>query len=73
VYDWVRSVSVIVRQFVGPIFGQYGVRGVLTLIGAALLLMIVVVGWRGVDPERKAEESVPVMTAPDRTTQNARQ
>jgi ribulose 1,5-bisphosphate carboxylase large subunit-like protein len=59
VHDWVRSVSVIVRQFVGPIFGQYGVRGVLTLIGAALLFMIVVVGWLGVDPERKAEGVFP--------------
>jgi hypothetical protein len=29
----------IVRQFVGPIFGQNGVGGVLTLMGAALLLM----------------------------------
>jgi putative MFS transporter len=67
-----RSASIIVPLFVGPIFAQYGVSGVLMLMGAALLLMIVVVGWLGVEPERKAEAHVPVMPGLDSTTPNAR-
>jgi putative MFS transporter len=62
-----RSASIVVPLFVGPIFARYGVSGVLVLMGAALLLMIIVVGWLGVEPERKVER-VLVMPGLDSTT-----
>jgi hypothetical protein len=47
-----------VREDALGVFAQYGVSGVLVLMGAALLLMIVVVGWLGVEPERKIEARI---------------
>jgi putative MFS transporter len=47
-----RSASIIVPLFVGPVFIHYGVAGVLTMMGAGLLIMIIVVASLGVEPER---------------------
>jgi putative MFS transporter len=55
-----RTASIIVPLFVGPIFSQYGVGGVLTVMGAALLVMITVVGFLGEEPERKPAEEATV-------------
>jgi MFS transporter, putative metabolite:H+ symporter len=51
-----RTASIIVPLFVGPILAQHGVSGVLALMSATLLLMMVVVGWLGVEPDRKVEK-----------------
>ncbi|QCI64549.1 MFS transporter [Phreatobacter stygius] len=53
-----RSASIIVPLVVGPLFLAYGVTGVLTLMGAALAIMIVVVATLGIEPERKGLEAV---------------
>lgn len=54
-----RSASIIVPLFVAPIFGSYGVGGVLTMMVAALLAMMIVVVSLGEEPERKpAEEAI---------------
>lgn len=55
-----RSASIVVPLFVGPIFTQYGVGGVLAMMGVALLIMILVVASLGVEPERKRLEDVTV-------------
>ncbi|MGL4288741.1 MAG: MFS transporter, partial [Phreatobacter sp.] len=53
-----RSASIVVPLIVGPLFLSYGVTGVLTMMGAALAIMIVVVATLGIEPERKALEAV---------------
>lgn len=55
-----RSASIVVPLFVGPVFTQYGVGGVLAMMGAALLIMILVVASLGVEPERKRLEDATV-------------
>lgn len=56
-----RSASIVVPLFIGPLFTQYGVGGVLTLMASALMIMILVVGTLGIEPPRKgAEEGVRV-------------
>ena len=56
-----RSASIIVPLFIGPLFSQYGVGGVLALMASALMIMILVVGTLGIEPQRKgAEEGVGV-------------
>lgn len=53
-----RSASIIVPLLVGPIFSQYGVSGVLTMMGAALIVMILVVATLGVEPARVRDRKV---------------
>jgi putative MFS transporter len=55
-----RSASIIVPLFVGPVFAHYGVSGVLSIMGVALLIMIGVVASLGVEPGRKGIEEVSV-------------
>jgi putative MFS transporter len=55
-----RSASIIVPLFVGPVFAHYGVSGVLSIMGVALLIMIGVVTSLGVEPGRKGIEEVSV-------------
>ncbi|OPY97021.1 MFS transporter [Bradyrhizobium sacchari] len=57
-----RSASIIVPLFVAPIFGSYGVGGVLAMMGAALLAMIIVVASLGEEPEREPAEEAIVAT-----------
>ena len=45
-----RSASIIVPLLVGPIFHDYGVGGVLLLMGASLSVMILVIATLGVEP-----------------------
>ena len=52
-----RSASIIVPLFVGPVFTQYGVAGVLSIMGAGLLIMVIVVASLGGDPDRKASKT----------------
>jgi len=52
-----RSASIVVPLFIGPIFARYGVGGVLGLMAAALIVMIIVVAWLGVEPQRKGAEA----------------
>ena len=51
---------IIVPLFVGPVFAHYGVSGVLSIMGVALLIMIGVVASLGVEPGRKGIEEVSV-------------
>jgi MFS transporter, putative metabolite:H+ symporter len=54
-----RSASIIVPLFVGPLFSQYGVAGVLVVMGAALFALIIVVGSLGIETQQsKHEEQV---------------
>jgi MFS transporter, putative metabolite:H+ symporter len=53
-----RSASIIVPLFVGPVFTHAGVAGVLTIMGLALLVMIVVVASLGIEPGRRGVEAV---------------
>lgn len=53
-----RSASIIVPLFIGPIFNQYGVAGVLVVMGVALITMIVVVAALGIEPERTGAEAI---------------
>jgi MFS transporter, putative metabolite:H+ symporter len=55
-----RSASIIVPLFVGPVFAHYGVSGVLSIMGVALLIMIGVVASLGIEPGRKGIEEVSV-------------
>jgi putative MFS transporter len=55
-----RSASIIVPLYVGPVFVQYGVGGVLTMMSAALLVMIIVVASLGVEPDRTPIEEATV-------------
>ncbi len=55
-----RSASIVVPLFVGPVFAHYGVSGVLSIMGAALLIMIGVVASLGIEPGRKGIEEVSV-------------
>jgi MFS transporter, putative metabolite:H+ symporter len=55
-----RSASIVVPLFVGPVFAHYGVSGVLSIMGVALLIMIGVVASLGVEPGRKGIEEVSV-------------
>jgi putative MFS transporter len=55
-----RSASIVVPLLIAPILAQHGVAGVLALMGAALVLLIVVVAWLGIEPERKSIEAVAV-------------
>jgi len=51
-----RSASIVVPLFVGPLFAQYGVAGVLVVMGAALLALIIVVASLGVETRREKLE-----------------
>jgi MFS transporter, putative metabolite:H+ symporter len=53
-----RSASIVVPLFVAPVFSSYGVRGVLLIMGAALILMALVVATLGIEPRRKNAEQV---------------
>jgi MFS transporter, putative metabolite:H+ symporter len=54
-----RSASIIVPLFVGPLFSQYGVAGVLVVMGVALFALIIVVGSLGIETQQsKHEEQV---------------
>jgi putative MFS transporter len=55
-----RSASIIVPLFVGALFTSYGMVGVLLAMGAALLLMSVVVAALGVEPDRSANTDLNV-------------
>lgn len=55
-----RSASIVVPLFVGPVFAHYGVSGVLSIMGVALLIMIGVVASLGIEPGRKGIEEVSV-------------
>jgi MFS transporter, putative metabolite:H+ symporter len=55
-----RSASIVVPLFVGPVFAHYGVSGVLSIMGVALLIMIGVVASLGVELGRKGIEEVSV-------------
>jgi putative MFS transporter len=57
-----RSASIVVPLFIGPIFARYGIGGVLGLMAAALVVMIVVVAWLGIEPQReRAEAAAPAV------------
>jgi putative MFS transporter len=49
-----RSASIIVPLLIAPIFASNGVVGVLTLMGASLLVMVAVVAMFGIEPMRGA-------------------
>nr|WP_157817154.1 MFS transporter [Bradyrhizobium sp. SK17] len=51
-----RSASIIVPLFVAPIFTEFGVGGVLTMMVVALFVMIIVVASLGEEPERRPAE-----------------
>lgn len=53
-----RSASIVVPLFIGPLFSQYGVGGVITVMGAALMILIVVIVALGIEPERKGVDEV---------------
>jgi putative MFS transporter len=53
-----RSASIVVPLFVGQLFAQHGVAGVLVVMGAALLVLIAVVVSLGVEPQREELEEV---------------
>jgi len=55
-----RFASIIVPLFVAPIFTEYGVGGVLTMMVAALFVMIIVVASLGEEPERRPAEEAAV-------------
>jgi putative MFS transporter len=57
-----RSASIVVPLFIGPIFARYGIGGVLGLMAAALVVMIIVVAWLGIEPQReRAEAAAPAV------------
>lgn len=58
-----RSASIVVPLLIAPILAQHGVAGVLALMGVALVLLIVVFAWLGIEPERKSIEAVAVAPA----------
>jgi MFS transporter, putative metabolite:H+ symporter len=56
-----RSASIVVPLFIGPLFAQYGVGGVLAVMGLVLIAMIVVVASLGIEPERRSIDEISAL------------